>query len=416
MQMGEDAHLFIFGGLLSDAKAANRVIGVAVSGGSDSVALLHLLAIAAPHLRLSLCAATVDHDLRQGSAQEAAEVARMCHGLGIPHETLLWQHGAVVGNLQDQARRARYGLLADWAQRRGIGQVLLAHTADDQAETFLMGLAREAGLDGLTGMRPSWMQAGVRFSRPLLAKTRADLRHFLTKRGLRWIDDPSNDNDRFARVKARKVLQALRPLGVSVENLAATVGNLAAAQRGLIAAVADSWSRIGHETAGSLQMSLQDLHTQSSEITRRLLLAAIEWLSGGDYPPRAHKIDTLAVALLQGRDATLGGCRFRIKDARLTILREPRAVAGLESPTDQLWDNRWHLSGPDAPGLTIRALGVEGLAACKDWRSLGIARDALLVTPAIWRGPTLIAAPLAGFSNDWCANCSPSFASFILSH
>ena len=124
----------------------------------------------------------------------------------------------------------------------------------------------------------------------------------------------------------------------------------------------------------------------------------------------------LLLALLQGRDATLGGCRFRIKDARLTILREPRAVAGLECPTDQLWDNRWHLSGPHAADLTIRALGVEGLRACKDWRSLGIARDALLVIACNLAGQTLIAAPLAGFSNGWCANCSPSFASFILSH
>lgn len=414
--MGEDAHLFVFTGFMSAFKEPGAAIGIAVSGGSDSLALLHILAVAAPHLGITLRAATVDHDLRQGSAQEAADVAKICQTLGIPHETLLWKHDAVVGNLQDQARRARYALLADWAQRNGVREVMLAHTADDQAETFLMGLAREAGLDGLTGMRPSWTQAGVRFSRPLLSVSRADLRSFLTRRGVVWMDDPSNDNDRFTRVKARKALKALQPLGITVERLAVTVGNLAAAQQGLIDATSDLWGRVGRESAGALHVQWRDVGYSHVEIGRRLLLAAIKWLAGADYAPRAHKITTLEMALAQGRDATLGGCRFRIKDQHLTILRETRAVAKSECATDQLWDNRWQLSGPHAPDLTIRALGADGLRACKDWRSTGHAREVLLVTPAIWRGDTLIAAPLAGFSNGWCANCGPSFASFVLSH
>lgn len=416
MQMGEDAHLFIFGGFMSAFKKPGAVIGIAVSGGSDSLALLHILAIAAPHLGINLRAATVDHGLRQGSAHEAAEVAKICQALGIAHETLLWKHDVVVGNLQDQARRARYALLADWAQRSGVRDVMLAHTADDQAETFLMGLAREAGLDGLTGMRPTWTQAGVRFSRPLLSVCRADLRRFLTRHGVAWMDDPSNDNDRFTRVKARKALTALKPLGITVERLAATVGNLAAAQQGLIWATSDLWARVGRESAGALHVQWRDVGYGSAEISRRLLQTAIKWLAGGDYAPRAHKLVNLEMALGQGREATLGGCRFRMKDKQLTILREPRTVAGLECPTTQLWDNRWHLTGPHAPNLTIRALGADGLSLCKDWRSLGQPRDALLVSPAIWQDQTLIAAPLAGFSNGWCANCSPSFASFILSH
>lgn len=414
--MGEDAHLFIFTGFMAVFKKPGAVIGIAVSGGSDSLALLHILAIAAPHLGVTLRAATVDHGLRQGSAQEAAEVAKLCQTLGIAHETLLWKHDAVVGNLQDQARRARYGLLVDWAQRSGVSDVMLAHTADDQAETFLMGLARAAGLDGLAGMRDSWTQGGIRFSRPLLAVCRADLRSFLTKRGVVWMDDPSNDNDRFTRVKARRALKALKPLGITVERLTTTIANLAMAQDGLTKAAYDTWESIGRETAGALHLPSRDLRFAGPEMERRLLLAAIRWISGADYAPRAHKLATLERAIVQGRDATLGGCRFRMKDKQLTILREPRAVAQSECATDQIWDNRWQLSGPHSPDLRIRALGADGLSLCPDWRSLGIPRDALLVSPAIWRGQTLIAAPLAGFSNDWCANCSPSFASFVLSH
>ena len=416
MQMGEDAHLFIFTGFLPVLKKPGAVIGIAVSGGSDSLALLHILAIAAPHFGINLRAATVDHGLREGSAQEAAEVAKVCQHLGIAHETLLWKHDAVVGNLQDQARRARYALLADWAQRSGVSDVMLAHTADDQAETFLMGLARAAGLDGLAGMRDTWRQGGVRFSRPLLAVCRADLRSFLTRRGVAWMDDPSNDNDRFMRTKARRALKALKPLGITVDRLTTTITNLAMAQHGLTQAAYDVWQRIGRETAGALHLPSRDLRFAGPEIERRLLLAAIKWFSGADYAPRAHKIMTLEMAIVERRDATLGGCRFRMKDKQLTILREAKAVQGLECRTTEIWDKRWQLSGPHDPTLTIRALGAEGLRACKDWRATEIPRDALLVTPAVWRGQTLIAAPLAGFSKDWCANCSPSFASFVLSH
>ncbi len=414
--MGEDAHLFIFTEFMFRDKPPKGSIGIAVSGGSDSLALLHIMAEAAPHFGLTLRAATVDHDLRQGSAAEAAEVAKICQTLGIPHDILLWQHGTIAGNLQDQASRARYGLLADWAAQNGVSDVMIGHTADDQAETFLMGLAREAGLDGLSGMRNYWNSGELRFHRPLLSQTRADLRAYLTRRGVVWVDDPSNDNERFMRVKARRALKALKPLGITVERLASTIENLATAQSGLIKATYDVWEKIGQQTAGALHVPVRDLRFAGQEVERRLLLAAIKWLSGADYAPRAHKMTTLEMAIGQGRDATLGGCRFRVKDKQLTITREARAVAGIECPTTEIWDNRWQITGSHAPDLTIRALGADGLRAVKDWRLSGISRDALIVSPGIWRNSTLIAAPIAGFSNGWAAKPHVSFASFILSH
>jgi tRNA(Ile)-lysidine synthase len=414
--MGEDAHLFIFAEFMFRGRRPKGSIGIAVSGGSDSLALLHIMAEAAPHFGLSLRAATVDHDLRNGSAAEAAAVARICTGLGVPHDILLWQHGEIAGNLQDQASRARYGLLTDWAVQNGVSDVLIGHTADDQAETFLMGLAREAGLDGLSGMRSYWRQGEVDFHRPLLAQTRVDLRGFLARRGVAWVDDPSNDNDRFMRVKARRALRALKPLGITVERLARTIDNLANAQNGLIKATHDVWQQIGSEANGALHMPLRDLRGAGAEVQRRLLLAAIKWISGADYAPRAHKFTNLEMALGQGRDATLGGCRFRVEDKQLIILREARSLTGVSCPTTDLWDNRWQISGPHGPDLTIRALGAEGLRAVKDWRLSGISREALIVSPGIWRNSTLIAAPIAGFPNGWAAKPHRSFASFILSH
>ena len=391
-------------------------IGVAVSGGSDSVAALHIMVRAGQQLGWRVDAVTVDHQLRTGSAQEALFVAEMCEKLGVAHEVLRWDHGAIAGNLQDQARRARYALIVGWASARGACDVVLGHTADDQAETFLMGLAREAGLDGLAGMRRQWQEAGVTFHRPFLLTNRNDLRAYLVRNGLAWQDDPSNDNDSFTRVKARRVLRALRPLGITVEKLSGTISNLSSARSVVIEAVLNAAEANSERSAGEVNLARREYGQLSPDVGRRLLIAALRWVSGADYAPRADAIARLQEAIRDGRDATLWGCRMRVTDAVVRITREPRAVAGVVCAPDQLWDNRWRMEGPAEPGLEVRALGAEGLRACKDWRETGLSRDALLVSPAIWQGGTLIAAPLAGKSNGWTARIDAGFASFILSH
>jgi tRNA(Ile)-lysidine synthase len=413
---GEDAHLLHVAASAFVLCNAPEVVGVAVSGGSDSMAMLHLMAKAAPHAGWRVHAVTVDHALRPESAAEAAEVGRICAGLGVPHDVLLWDHGAIAGNLQDQARRARYGLMADWARARGIGHVALAHTADDQAETFLMGLARGAGLDGLSGMRREWTQGGITFHRPFLLKERTELRAWLTRHGIGWIDDPSNDNDRFTRVRARRALKALKPLGITVEKLSGTVVNLSRAQRVVERAVCEAATRVSREQTGSVILDREAFRHLGPELERRLLIAALNWVSSAEYAPRADGVCRVGRAIGDARDSTLHGCRIRVTEAEVRITREPRAVRGRSSPTDQLWDGRWRMDGPHDPALEIRALGAEGLRRCKDWRATGESRDALLVSPAVWRGETLLAAPLAGLENGWKARIVAGFESFLLSH
>ena len=126
-----------------------QVLGVAVSGGSDSMALLHLMHEFCQINKIELQAVTVDHRLRPEAAQEAAHVARQCAEMGLPHDTLIWQDWSGEGNLQNAARNARYHKMACWAGTRGIDTIAVGHTADDQAETVLMRLARRSGVDGL---------------------------------------------------------------------------------------------------------------------------------------------------------------------------------------------------------------------------------------------------------------------------
>ncbi|MFV2034995.1 MAG: tRNA lysidine(34) synthetase TilS, partial [Halocynthiibacter sp.] len=167
-------------------------IGVAVSGGSDSMALLCLLSqLCERHKAHRLSVVTVDHGLRPDAAAEATHVAETCAGLGHQHTVLHWRGWDRSGNLQDRARQARYSLIADWATASGISTVALGHTADDQAENFLIRLARESGVDGLSGMSSRRKIKDVMFLRPMLTATRSELRDFLRDRGIRWVDDPS---------------------------------------------------------------------------------------------------------------------------------------------------------------------------------------------------------------------------------
>jgi tRNA(Ile)-lysidine synthase len=361
---------------------------VALSGGGDSTALLHLCLAAGCRVE----AVTVDHRLRPESAAEAAAVGASCAALGVPHALRVWDHGAVAGNLMDAARRARMGLIAAWARNRGIGVVALGHTRDDQAETVLMGLSRASGLAGLSGMRRAWQEGGIRFHRPLLDAGREELRAWLRAAGIGWIDDPSNEDDRFTRVRARKVLAALAPLGITADRLAAVAGHLAQVQEALEAQVAEAIERRVTEAAGALRIDA-GLWSEPAEVRRQVVLAALMWLSGATHAPRAAETERFVARMAEGRDATLAGCRAR----KGWLMREPRALGG-PMPVGRPWDGRWLVSGP--PG-EVRALGGEGLRQVQDWRRSGLPREVLAVTPGVWDGERLLAAPLAGLSADW---------------
>lgn len=393
-----------------------ETLGLAVSGGSDSMALLHLATRIARHEGWNVDVVTVDHRLRPQAADEAAFVAQTCATLGWPHKSLAWNHDAIVGNLMDQARQARRALIADWAGSRNIRLVAFGHTADDQAETVLMGLARKAGLDGLTGMRSTWRQDGVVYTRPLLDVTRADLQTYLLRHGLSWRNDPTNEDDRYTRIKARRALAELTPLGITAAGLARVADNLDYARSALTRYVADVAKAIVREGAGALEMDRGAFLAAPFEVQRRLMIAALRWMSGASYPPRETGLNRLQLAILLKGTAMLSGCRLRVDDTSIRLTREPRAVVTLSTPTDTPWDNRWHLSGPHAPDLTIRALGADGLRACKDWRATGLPREVLIVTPGVWCGDTLVAAPLAGWPQGWTATVSPSFPATILAH
>lgn len=390
------------GAALSDAGV--KRLGLAVSGGGDSMALMHLAAGWAVQNGAVLEVASVDHRLRPEAADEAAMVARQAAALGLRHTILIWRDAPGQGNLQDAARRARYELLGEWARGHGLEAVALGHTLDDQGETFLMRLARGSGVDGLAAMRADWHAQDMRWLRPLLATSRQDLRDWLGAHGIEWVEDPSNDDHRFERVRARAALGALAPLGIDAPTLAATGARLARA-RAALSHYAHAAARRHCQTQSGDVLVARAALDLPDETVMRLFAHALCWVSSAPYRPRYEALADSLRHVQAGERRSLHGCLISPEGGAVRISREFQAVKEVRSPPGARWDQRWRLRGPDHD-VTIAALGP-ALDMCPDWRQSGLARASLMASPAVFRASRLIAAPLAGMNAGWSAELDP---------
>ncbi|MCW4462114.1 tRNA lysidine(34) synthetase TilS [Sphingomonas sp. BT-65] len=286
------------GGALPDGTS----VALAVSGGPDSMAMLLLAAAAFPG---QVLAATVDHGLRPEAAGEAAMVAAVCAGLGVPHETLSPAAPIAGSSMQKQAREARYDALLSWAERCGAYPLLTAHHADDQAETLLMRLNRASGVAGLSGIRPWRFEQNCLLLRPLLGWRRGRLRMIAEAAGVPWVDDPSNEDPRHDRTQVRMFLTHQTLLDPAA--LAESAAHIAETEEALEALTrmfeADRW--YGRKCL----LRAADL---PRELQRRLVRRAVaetRAVHGILLPPfsDAANVEPLLDALEAGRPATQAG-------------------------------------------------------------------------------------------------------------
>jgi tRNA(Ile)-lysidine synthase len=263
-------------------------------------------------------------------------------------------------------------------------------------------------------MAASWRERGIAWGRPLLPLGREELRAFLRRQGRAWIEDPSNEDRSFARVRARDALSGLAGLGITAAKLSEAAGHLREARWALERFAELAAERLVTIRSGDVVISYGDPLWRPTEIEFRLWTAAIRWISGAPYRPRRQAVVEAQARSWLANRRSLGGTLIRFRgegrSRELVIGREPRAAArAAPVPTTSLWDGRWRLSGPHAPDLEVRMLGAEGLALCPDWRGAGLERSSVLASPAVWRGSDLVAAPLAGRPEGWTAEAVPDF-------
>lgn len=318
-------------------------LAVAVSGGGDSIALMLLLSDwAKAQKQKPPLVLTVDHGLRKGSAKNAQQVVAWAKAAGLPAQILTWRGAKPKSGIEAAAREARYRLMGDWLREQGVPSLYVGHTLDDQAETFLLRLARGSGLDGLSAMRPvaSWPIAGfegLSVTRPLLGVGRSDLRAWLKARGQAWLDDPMNDDDAFDRVKIRQAQPALNALGLTPARIAAAAIHLARARTALEEATKMLMSRAVRKADSGVALDPALLAQAPSEVGLRALAAVLMAVSGQAYRPRFDALERLYQRIVSnalGGGCTLHGCRIaplRRRNVNFAVLvkpESPRKTAG----------------------------------------------------------------------------------------
>ena len=313
---------------------------VAVSGGADSLALMHLLADwAASGKRPKPLVLSVDHGLRRQSAGEARKVARWAKALGLRHEILTVKGKKPKSDIEAWARDERYRLMGKRLGKHGLTVLYVAHHQDDQAETFLLRLARGSGLDGLGAMRklaafplPGFQHLSL--ARPLLSLPRAALRDFLKRRKQDWLEDPMNGEARFARSRIRALMPALEEAGLTSQRICDAALHLTRAREALDLATAAVLARACRKEGDLLLLDSQALAAAPREIGLRALAGLLGTLSGAPYRPRFDALerlfDRLAGGTLAG-GATLHGCRIAPAPRRLQHFGPNTLVMSRES-------------------------------------------------------------------------------------
>ncbi|MDP6473483.1 MAG: tRNA lysidine(34) synthetase TilS [Alphaproteobacteria bacterium] len=373
-------------------------LAVAVSGGSDSLALCLLADGWARRRKGRVTALTVEHGLRPESPAEAKQVARWLKGRGIAHRTLPWRGRKPGSGVQAAARGARMALLADWCRRHHVLHLLSGHQLEDQAATLLLRLCAGSGGEGLAAMPlvqdldvPG--SAAVRLVRPLLGTPEQRLKAVLRDESQAWIDDPSNRDSAYARTRLAVALDQLGGEGMTAPRLARTARRLGKDRAALDIACGELLARSAlPHPAGFARLDWAEWRKAPDAVSLRALIRLLASVGARPFGPRLERVERLCEELRGGypeRAATLGGCRILPYRATLLICREPGAVQGsvaVKPGQALLWDGRFRIALPRRAEFTgqcrLGKLGAQGISRLRRAMADGDAALARIPPPA----------------------------------
>ena len=378
------------------------------------MALMCLCAEFAREHGAEICALIVDHGLRSGSGREAKQARDWCAGVGLEAKILAWRGTKPASGVQAAARNARYWLLARAANEGGYGSILTAHSADDQAETVAMRRARSINEAGLVGMKDAiFIAAGarepVKLLRPLLSFTREQTTATVKHYGQDYIDDPSNEDAAFERIRMRKKISSAQPgssdCRLTLLKIAKTAGERMASCRQEEEAIFKSLDGTFTQWGGAFLSLTQLESTGISAFPAALTVRLIRAVSGADHAPSLKAGEAAAKGALETGTAVLGGTLIKRVRNRLWFVREPGAILGranipalepvmVPAGASILWDSRFIITASGGAPVTVKPLGRKPVTSLgsKKGRFEG-PREGLMSLPALYSGDDLIGAP-----------------------
>lgn len=336
---------------------------VAVSGGSDSMALLLLANAWAVKQNVELQVVTIDHGLRPEAAAEAAYVASICAGLNLSHVTLIWEGQKPVLGIQNAARQSRYALLDQFAHEIGANVILTGHNLDDQAETVYMRMQRhldDSDGKGLAGMsRSTWLYGGTRIFRPLLGCSRMTLRNVLNDFSQGWIEDPSNFDESYERVVVRKHLIKNPKLAVRLLTLAKTCSDFRKVEARDCALYLEKFAQLKHGGVFDLKLKLPSNFNVKHPVFLNAVQVLIAITGGQEYFVPRKRIKPLVSELIKEdkNRVTIGGAVIERIKSGFRFYREKRNLSSLvlDPGETAIWDGRLYVHNETSKTVFIEA-------------------------------------------------------------
>ena len=372
-------------------------VAVAFSGGGDSTALLHLLVNWINRCDGKVTALVVDHGLRDGSAKDAGLARDHAIKAGVTCHVLNWRGPKPTSAIQASARKVRYQLLGDWCLRNGVLHLALGHQLDDQMETVCMRASRGSGPDGLAGMTEQRETEWGRIVRPLLSVNRSKLRHFLKKRNISWINDPSNDDHTFERVRVRQEIKKRKYFSHDL-NARRTSRKSLDYEAAKFLAVGAMISPFGYA-----MICLDIFNDLSVDGKRRVISGLCATIGGLEYNPRRKSIDAVVDSINKREfvSRTLGGCIFLKVTDDILIVREAERcpVEGFLGKNIQIWDRRFVFSKTSvSAGISVGPLILAKSEIFGEIRRSypnirNVPEVALRALPAFFKADKLLAVP-----------------------
>lgn len=312
-----------------------RRVGLAVSGGPDSLALMLLAAeFAGRHGAYDrFVVYSVDHGLRAEAAGEVAYVIDAARKLGFAARALHWEGAKPATGVQQAARTARYGLIAEAMAADGAEILLTAHHLADQAETVLMRLAHGSGVEGLRGMDYLADIGGLIVVRPLLGIDPADLAQLVAASDLEPVQDPSNADTDYERVRWRQMLPHLSALGLDARRLSRFASRMRDAD-GALAAMAATATTAPDPATGACGIARAALLGLPRAVAIRVVANLMDQVGGGQKPHDLAPIEALTDRLRMDvalKRTSLHGCLIGSDGVTITVAREAGRQAARQS-------------------------------------------------------------------------------------
>ena len=301
---------------------------LAVSGGPDSLCLAYFSKIYAHQYKNKIHVLIVDHKLRKESHKEALKVKRILKKKGIHAKVLNWKGKIPRSNIQRNARNMRYSLISNYCSKKNIKYLITAHHADDQIENFFIRLSRGSGLTGLSSMSESVSyNSNLRIIRPFLSFKKTDLVYVTLNVFKMYIKDPSNEDEKFLRVRIRNYRRNMEKEGLDTSKIIKTINNLLSAKEALNFYKKQAlYKYVSFLSKDKCVINKQIFSEEAGEIIFKSFSDILSLVSGAYYPPRSKKIIDLINRVKKAKfnKSTLGGCVIEKKNSFILISKEPR--------------------------------------------------------------------------------------------